>query len=323
MSRQSFVEYEPAPTSGADTFVRPSIHRVMLEDMYRTESFRNALTVAVQPGMVVLDIGAGTGVLSCFAVQSGAEHVYAVESSRFVDHTRRIVELNGMADRITVIEGDSRDITLPRRADLLVTEIMGHIGIDENILDVVADAQERLLTREALVIPNCLSLIANPVWAPDFEDIAQYWQKRPYGLDLSSVADQTLRSIYVTSLKPQQRLSLTGTLIDLPLGGLSKQKPTYPLHGEATFEFSDTITVHGVSVGFSAALYPYVTLDSRSTTSWMDSFFPIPTPFKVHPGDRMSFELTIHRPSEQQFRCQWSGGVVGDETRQFCVTQHQ
>jgi len=322
MSRQTFVEYEPAPTSGADTFVRPSIHRVMLEDFYRTESFRNALTVAVHPGMVVLDIGTGTGILSCFAVQAGAEHVYAVESSRFVNHTRRIVERNGMADRITVIEGDSRDITLPQRADLLVTEIMGHIGIDENILDVVADAQARLLTPEALVIPNCLSLVASPICVPDFEDVSRYWRQRHYGLDLSPVAHQAMASIYVTRLEPSQRVTSARTLMELPLGNMRKPNPTYPLCGEVTFEVEQPTVVHGVSVGFVASLYPYVTLDSRSTTSWMDSFFPIPEPLRLHPGDRFGFDLTIRRPSEQQFCCQWSGGVAGDETRQFCVTQH-
>ncbi|HET6346226.1 MAG TPA: 50S ribosomal protein L11 methyltransferase, partial [Myxococcota bacterium] len=124
--KQQFVEYRLEPTSGAPQFAKPSQHRLMLQDFYRTLSFRNALLNAIKPGMTVLEIGTGTGILSHFAIEAGASHVFTMEASDFAGTARAILAHNGLAERVTVLEGYSFDLALPRRADLLVTEILGH-----------------------------------------------------------------------------------------------------------------------------------------------------------------------------------------------------
>ena len=47
-------------------------HEWMLKDSVRCEAFRKAIAEAVTPGCAVLDVGAGTGILSLFAAQAGA-----------------------------------------------------------------------------------------------------------------------------------------------------------------------------------------------------------------------------------------------------------
>jgi len=54
---------------------------------------------------IILDVGCGIGILSMFAAQAGAKQVYAVDWSTIIDQARQIVEINGFADKITLIQG--------------------------------------------------------------------------------------------------------------------------------------------------------------------------------------------------------------------------
>jgi len=52
----------------------------MLKDTVRTKTYQNVIyqNKFLFKNKVVLDVGAGTGILSLFCAKAGAEHVYAV-----------------------------------------------------------------------------------------------------------------------------------------------------------------------------------------------------------------------------------------------------
>ena len=73
---------------------------------------------------IVLDVGAGTGILSIFAARAGAKHVYAVDNANIATHARTIIKENGLSDKITVIKGKIEDIVLPvEKVDIIISEL--------------------------------------------------------------------------------------------------------------------------------------------------------------------------------------------------------
>ena len=107
----------------------PRWHFSMLNDKGRNEAYDRALRTLVKPGDLVLDIGAGSGLLAMMAVRAGAGHVVSCEMIKpLADKAVEIVARNGMSQQITVVAKKSTQLLvggdLPERADLLVAEIL-------------------------------------------------------------------------------------------------------------------------------------------------------------------------------------------------------
>lgn len=61
-------------------YSKPAIHNDMLNDNIRVELYKKAVDFSCK-GMVVLDFGCGSGVLSGFAVKGGAKEVIGVDNA--------------------------------------------------------------------------------------------------------------------------------------------------------------------------------------------------------------------------------------------------
>ena len=121
------------------------VHRTMIRDRVRTEAFRRAINSVVRPGDMVLDVGAGSGILSVFAARAGAESVYAVERTSIAVLAEQLAAANGVAEIVHVIHGDVMDVELPGHVDVIVSEWLGEFGIDEGMLAPVIVARDRWL----------------------------------------------------------------------------------------------------------------------------------------------------------------------------------
>src|SRR5260370_2406886 len=103
-------------------FGNPNVHGRLLHDKIRCDAYREAIHRTVQPGDVVVDLGAGTGLLSFFALQAGARHVYAIEMSGIADATAELIEANGFRDRITLIPRNSNRVRRPPGSAVPITQ---------------------------------------------------------------------------------------------------------------------------------------------------------------------------------------------------------
>ena len=226
---------DPGKFSAAD------VHLRMLHDRARTTTFQRALYAQVRPEDVVVDIGTGTGILAATAALAGARQVYAVERTGNLPRlAQQFFADNGLADRIQVIEGDSTRVSLPEKADVLVTETIGNDPLGEGILATVADAHRRLLKPNARLIPNCLSIYALPMTMPEQRrsqvlftpEVVPGWLQA-YGLDFSAYVDfcagqsfHTLAKAHKVREWPRLSVPLLVAELDLrqpPVGGFSRQ----------------------------------------------------------------------------------------------------
>ena len=104
---------------------------ICLIDRKRTLAFKEAINDVVKPGDIVVEVGAGTGILSLFAAGAGAARVYAVEIDPVLAASlRETVRINKLEDKIEIIEGDALTAELPANVDVIIGEL-----IDTGLLD--------------------------------------------------------------------------------------------------------------------------------------------------------------------------------------------
>ena len=135
----------------------PHWHIPMLHDEPRNRAYASAIRRAVKPGMIVLEIGTGAGLLSMVAAAKGAR-VYSCEANPTVAAAAAtIIHRNGLQDRVTVIpkRSDKLEIgkDLPQPADMLVSELFDVGLFGEDVVSIVADAKKRLLVGGAIIVP--------------------------------------------------------------------------------------------------------------------------------------------------------------------------
>lgn len=142
----------------------PLWHVPMMNESHRNDAYYEGIKTAVQPGKLVLEIGAGSGLLSMMAAKLGANHVVACEAEPLVAKTAtEIVKTNGFADTVTILSKISYDVELgkdlPEKADVLIHEIFDSAIIGEHVLPAIEDAKKRLLKSDALIVPHAASIM--------------------------------------------------------------------------------------------------------------------------------------------------------------------
>lgn len=126
-------------------------HFRMLNDKKRNLAYKEAISKAISQGHdVVLDIGSGTGILSMFAVQSGARKVYACEMSKTMfEMGQDVLKANKMEKLVHTLHKKSTEINvgedIPERVSLVVTETLDCGLLGEGILTTMEHAWADLL----------------------------------------------------------------------------------------------------------------------------------------------------------------------------------
>jgi len=161
-------------------------HEEMLSDSVRVQAYHRGIRRNVKSGDVVVDLGAGTGLLAFMASRAGARKVYAVEHSDVIELAREIGRHNGFTN-IEFVQANSREFTPPEPVDVVLHEQMGDELFNENMLQNVLDLRDRVLRPDGRILPATFRLFAEPVTFHEPMRIRRFWNiDLPDDIDLSA-----------------------------------------------------------------------------------------------------------------------------------------
>ncbi|XP_006014554.1 protein arginine N-methyltransferase 6 [Latimeria chalumnae] len=298
-----------------DSYSDVSIHEEMLADTIRTNSYRLGVlrNHSEIRGKVVLDVGAGTGVLSLFCAQAGAKKVYAVEASEICTQAAEVVKLNQMADKISVIRGPIEKVKLPEKVDVIISEWMGYALIYESMLTSVIFARDHWLNKPGgLILPSLAELFIAPVTDPEVDNRLEFWSKvkDQYGVDMSCMAKFAKKcimnnEIVVNCVSGEDVLSHPVRFAALDLNLVTPHE-IQNIKSSFSCDCFGTARVHAFAVWFSVTFpgdKPLVLSTSpfSEETHWKQSVLYLDEPIEVIQDTNIAGEITL-TPSEENPR---------------------
>jgi protein arginine N-methyltransferase 1 len=258
----------------------------------RTEAYRLALARAITPDTVVLDIGAGPGIFSLLAARLGARRVYAVEPDESLELARRLAAENGLQDRIEFFPHFSREVTLPERAHVLVSDLRGVLPPSPGHIPAVVDARRRLLVDNPVLIPVRDTMRGAPVCAPEaYARLAAGWDLSPMGLGFGSVRRMATNYWIRAEVCAEQLLAEPCTWAVLDYARVTDAD----VRGTMRWTVERAETAHGFAVWFDAALADGVGFSNApgpTETVYNRGFFPWPQPVALAAGDAVEVALS-------------------------------
>jgi protein arginine N-methyltransferase 1 len=268
-------------------------HRQYLSDEPRVGAYRRAIIETVKPGDVVLDLGAGTGIMGLLACRAGAARVYSIEAESVIGLAREICQANGFEDRINFVKGLSTQTELPEKVDVAICDQIGRFGFEAGIVEYFHDVVDRFLKPTGALIPSRITLVVAPVECPEMFAQVEFWKNSSTGFDLSPAHAIAVNTGYPVDLRSGHLLGEPATLATLDLSTI---RPV-PIRIEAEAVVSRPGTLHGLGGWFSARLSRGATLTNSPLAAdaikRRNVYLPIDRPVVVASGDRVSIAIQI------------------------------
>src|SRR5215469_811240 len=131
----------------------------MFADRVRMDAYAKVIATAVRPDDTVVDLGCGVGIFALMACRAGARRVYAIDLNGVVEFGRHLAAVNGFGDRIQFLCGDSRQIHLPERADVIISDLRGVLPLFSSAIGTLEDARIRFLAEGGRLLPQKDTLV--------------------------------------------------------------------------------------------------------------------------------------------------------------------
>ena len=263
----------------------------MLSDKVRMQAYHDAIFKTVKPGDVVVDLGAGTGLLAIWAIQAGASKVYAIEKTSAIELAKEIARENQCLDKIEFINKNSMQVVLPQRANVLISETLGSFAVDENTLQFTIDARKRFLLDDGVMLPKSLAVFVAPV-----EDKAAYHKldfwRQIQGVNFDPAFDLFAKKIMVEAVDAKGLLSEPVLFASINLETI--EQPAFK--ARQYIQLTRPGRIHGVAGWFNVVLCDGIEINTapeNALTHWKQAFFPFKEAIEIIKGDMLDWSVSI------------------------------
>jgi len=298
------AKYKKSTPAAQGTFSSLTMHLIMLKDIPRVMSYKTAIQEIVKD-KTVIDLGCGTGLLSMLSAKAGAKLVYAIEESSIAEIANLTFRENKISNKIRLYNCNSKDVSLRRKADVLIHEILGNDPFEENLLLYIQDAKKRLLKPNAKMIPFKIQSFClgyqdewNANLKKEMKELANL-----YGLKFNEYSEQLQNEI---NMNYQQKVGTRPLLANKhfiseeciihDLNLYSKLAVLRDLNKVIKLKITKTGLMHGLIIYFKAFLTPEIILTNSPfapSTHWIQKFVPFEKGITVKTGMEILIKVYI------------------------------
>ncbi|XP_010447845.1 PREDICTED: protein arginine N-methyltransferase 1.1 [Camelina sativa] len=283
-----------------DSYSHFGIHEEMLKDVVRTKTYQNVIyqNKFLIKDKIVLDVGAGTGILSLFCAKAGAAHVYAVECSQMADMAKEIVKANGFSDVITVLKGKIEEIELPTpKVDVIISEWMGYFLLFENMLDSVLYARNKWLVDGGVVLPDKASLHLTAIEDSEYkEDKIEFWNS-VYGFDMSCIKKKAMMEPLVDTVDQNQIVTDSRLLKTMDISKMSSGDASFTAPFKLVAQRNDYIhalvAYFDVSFTMCHKLQGFSTGPKSRATHWKQTVLYLEDVLTICEGETITGTMSV------------------------------
>jgi len=287
----------------------------MMQDYIRTGTYQKAMiqNCVNFRDKVVLDVGAGSGILSFFAMQAGAKKVYAVEASTMAEHTKRLVSCSQYAGRIIVIPGKIEEITLPEKVDVIVSEPMGYMLFNERMLETYLHAK-KFLRQPGLMFPTVGDLHVAPfsdelLYMEQFTKANFWYQQSFHGVDLSPLRDAAVEEYFRQPVVDtfDIRILMSKSVKHSVNFMTANEEDLHRIEIPLQFTAHSSGTVHGLAFWFDIAFIGSIstvwlsTAPTEALTHWYQVRCLLRSPLFVKTGEVMTGKVILRSNKRQSY----------------------
>ncbi|KAI8613723.1 S-adenosyl-L-methionine-dependent methyltransferase, partial [Chytriomyces sp. MP71] len=274
----------------------------MLQDTVRTSLYHSAImgnSERLFRHKIVMDVGAGSGILSYFAVKAGAARVFAVEASGMASKIQKMVAAASssgknafLKDKVHSIHSKVEDITagIPRM-DTIVSEPIGVLLLHERMVESFIYARDAFLKPGGTMMPNSGTIFLAPftdagLWTQTMDKVRFWEQNEFFGVDFSPLRKDAMDEVFAQPIVGNfdHRILMATSVnhfVDFQTCSVNDLKDiVVPISWTSSY----TGIVHGVAGWFDIDLCGYIlsTAPNAERTHWQQVRFMLKEPIGVN-----------------------------------------